>query len=103
MKRPLVLTERAVDDMTGVVDRYRDEAPELVQDLLERFADLMVQIERTPGAGSLRYQDRLSVAGLRHRTAGKFPYLVFYVSRGPHVVVLRILHQHRDLESAFDD
>ena len=47
--------------------------------------------------GSPRYADELDIPGLRFRSAGKFPYLVFYVETEAEIDVWRVLHGARDI------
>ena len=55
------------------------------------------QISDHPAAGSSRYAHELNLPGLRSRTVGKFPYLVFYIEHTVELDVWRILHGARDI------
>jgi toxin ParE1/3/4 len=39
----------------------------------------------------------LGLPGLRSRSVGRFPYLIFYVEQPDHIDVWRILHARRDI------
>ena len=54
-------------------------------------------IGEQPGSGSPRYAHELDIPGLRCRSAGKFPYLIFYVERETEINVWRVLHDARDI------
>ncbi|MDE0423122.1 MAG: type II toxin-antitoxin system RelE/ParE family toxin [Gammaproteobacteria bacterium] len=50
-----------------------------------------------PAVGSPRYAHELGVPGLRSRSTGRFPYLIFYVDHEEEVDVWRVLHAARDI------
>lgn len=100
MKRlaPRIAAERDIDEAT---DYYTDEAGE---DVARGFIDALHAAYRAirehPGTGSPRYADILGVSGLRSRTLGRFPFLVFYVEHDDHIEVRRVLHARRDIPAS---
>lgn len=96
--KPVVLRERARRDVDEAVEYYLSEAG--VADTLAFIDALEVslrQVGEHPAAGSSRYAHELDLPGLRFRTVGKFPYLVFYVEQEAGIDVWRVLHGARDI------
>jgi len=97
-RKPIVLRERARRDMEEAVDRYLAEAGSAVAlSFIGALEDARRQIGEQPGSGSPRYAHELDIPGLRFRSVGKFPYLVFYVERETEIDVWRVLHGARDI------
>ena len=96
--KPVVLRELARRDIDAAGDYYADQAGEDVAlgfiDALESACRL---IATRPATGSPVYGHELGLPGLRHRKLKRYPYLVFYVDRGDHVDVWRVLHAQRDI------
>ena len=96
--KPVVLRERARNDIDDAVERYIDEAgPAVALAFVDALEHALRGIGEHPAAGSLRYAQELDVPGLRFRPAGKFPYLVFYVETGSEIDVWRVLHGARNI------
>jgi toxin ParE1/3/4 len=63
------------------------------------FTDRFLLLARHPHIGRPRDEDLRP--GLRSFTVGK--YLIFYRVEGEDVLILRVLHGRRDIESIFQD
>ena len=97
---PVVLRERARRDVDAAVEYYLSEAgAEGALAFIDALQDTFRQIDEHPATGSPRYAHELDIPGLRFRTVGKFPYLVFYVEQEAEVDVWRILHGARDMKA----
>ena len=96
--KPVVLRERVRRDVDEAVEYYLSEAGAAgTLAFIDALEVSLRQISEHPAAGSSRYAHELDLPGLRFRTVGKFPYLVFYVERDAEVDVWRILHGARDI------
>lgn len=95
---PVVLRERARRDVDAAVEYFLSEAgAEGALAFIGALQDTFRQIGEHPAAGSPRHAQELDVPGLRFRTVGKFPYLVFHVEQRAEADVWRILHGTRDV------
>lgn len=96
--KPVVLRERAQQDIDGAVEHYLAEAGRAVAlDLIDALQDTCRRIGERPASGSPRYAHELDIPGLRVLPVGKFPYLVFYVDGETNIDVWRVLHGARDV------
>jgi toxin ParE1/3/4 len=102
MKVALTLRARADADLDAAVAFSAHEAPEQASKILTALETTLAQIARRPGSGSPRYAEFLSMPGLRVRAVTGFPYLVFSLEQRRDVVVLRLLHERRDLPTELD-
>ena len=101
--RTITLSEATAADILEQADWYEAHAdPELAQRWERAVTSTLLRLVRVPNAGSrcnfkaaeLRSTRRVAVLG--------FPrHLVFYQSQGDDLVVLRVVHGARDLESLF--
>jgi toxin ParE1/3/4 len=55
------------------------------------------RISHHPTSGSPRYAVELNLPGLRVMPVPRYAHLVFYVDRGNHIDVWRVLHGERDI------
>ncbi|WP_419944486.1 type II toxin-antitoxin system RelE/ParE family toxin [Candidatus Poriferisodalis sp.] len=87
-------------DLVERSEYYRSEGGD---DLGRRFFDTSIatlgEIERMPGAGSLRIGELCGVDGLRSRRLAGYPCGWFYFERRDHVDVVRLLAYAQDLEA----
>ena len=98
--KPVVLRERARRDIDEAVEHYLAEAGEAVAlDFIDALEDARRQIGEQPASGSPRYAHELDIPGLRFRTVGKFPHLVFYVEGEAETDIWRVLHRARDISA----
>ena len=96
--KPVVLRERARHDVDEAVEHYLAEAgPAVALAFIDALEDALRQIGERPALGSPRYAHELDLPGLRFRTIGKSPYLIFYVERETEIDVWRVLHGARDI------
>ena len=96
--KPVVLRERARRDIDEAVEHYLSEAgPAVALNLIDALEDTLRQIGERPASGSPRHAHELEIPGLRFRSIGRFPYLVFYVEREADIDVWRVLHGARDI------
>ena len=96
--KPVVLRERARRDIGEAVEHYLAEAgPAITLDFVDALEDTCHRIGEQPSSGSPRYAHELDIPGLRFRSAGKYPYLVFHVESEEEIDVWRVLHGARDI------
>jgi toxin ParE1/3/4 len=96
--RPVIPRERAARDADDAVAHYLAEAGEAAA--LGFVAALQAayrRIARYPGIGSPRHGQETGLDGLRSWPLRRYPYLVFYMDRGTHLDVWRVLHAKRDI------
>lgn len=99
--RSLRFRERALADVEGAVQWYAEQEGErTANEFLDALAAAYTHIARHPRTGSPRWALVLNMAGLRSWTLDRYPWLVFYVQRGDHIEVLRVLHAARDITAA---
>lgn len=60
-------------------------------------------IGRHPSSGSPPHAHELNLPGLRFWPLTRYPHLVFYVERGDHIDVWRVLHGQRDVAARMGD
>ncbi|MEO8927055.1 MAG: type II toxin-antitoxin system RelE/ParE family toxin [Caulobacteraceae bacterium] len=96
--KPIVPRDEARRDVEDAADYYAREAGERIAlgfvDALERAYRA---IASHPATGSPRYAHELNLPGLRSQAVRRFPYLIFYVERGNHIDIWRVLHAARDI------
>lgn len=101
---PAQLRPLAESDLVRRTHYYRAEGG---RDLAERFfeaaAGALRSIERTPGAGSLRYGELCGIPGLRSLRLTGFPCGWFYLERPDHLDVVRLLSYAQDLSVLLTD
>ena len=96
--KPVVLRERARRDIDEAVEHYLSEAgPAVALNFIDALEDALRQIGEQPASDSPRHAHELEIPGLRFRSIGRFPYLVFYVEREAEIDVWRVLHGARDI------
>jgi hypothetical protein len=72
----------------------------LGSDLLTAVEETLAEIERRPLAcPTLSLSGATFKSQLRWLTVGRFPYLAIFTVSGDDILVVAILHAHRDLES----
>ncbi len=98
--KPVVLRKRAQHDIDEAVGYYLAEAgPTVALAFVDALEDARRSIGELPAISSPRYALELDIPGLRVRSAGRFPYLIFYVERETEIEVWRVLHGARDIPS----
>jgi toxin ParE1/3/4 len=101
--RKITLSETAAADILEQADWY---AAQSGQDLAQRWekavTSTLLRMVRAPNAGSPCSFNAVKLRGTRRVAVSGFPkHLVFYQSQGDEIVVLRVVHGARDLESLF--
>jgi len=92
-----LLSREAESDLDSISNRVANDDPAAATRLLDEFESRCVALATTPGAGWAR--EELG-SGLRSSHLAK--YVIFYVEDADGVVIVRILHGHRDLPRLFD-
>ncbi len=95
--KPLVLHERADEDVRVAIQYLLENAPASALDFVDVLEKTFKQIQRHPATGSPRYAHELNLPDLRFRPCKRFPYLVFYIESAQQIDVWRILHSRRDI------
>lgn len=91
-------------DVERAVGLYRETAGvEVARRLVDQLELAVRRVTEFPAAGAPRYAELAGLTGLRAVTVGAFPYVAFYVERGGEVVLVRLLHGHRDLPQVLGD
>jgi toxin ParE1/3/4 len=98
---PAIFRPQAVVDVEDAALDYEEERVGLGIRFARAVEVLTRSIEENPNIGSLRYAHLLP--NLRWCKVNGFPYLLFYLERGAHIDVLRVLHGHRDLPQYLED
>jgi toxin ParE1/3/4 len=97
-RRPVVPRQLANDDVDAVVAYYVGEsAPDAALGFIDALSAVYKHIARHPAAGSARYATELGLVGVRACPLSRYPFLVFYIDRGDHIDVWRVLHAERDI------
>ena len=96
MKR-LEIRSRAVHDIDAATDYYALVTEALANRWLDALERAFRHVRQHPRHGSPVFAEQLGIPGLRHHRVGRFPYLVFYVETETTVVVVRVLHERRDV------
>jgi toxin ParE1/3/4 len=95
-----IIRAAADRDVQEAVDFYLTQNPsQAALQFIDALEEALYDIERHPGIGSMRYAHELDLPGLRCWPVKGYPHVVFYVERGDHVDVWRVLHGSRDIPS----
>ncbi|MEL7155717.1 MAG: type II toxin-antitoxin system RelE/ParE family toxin [Actinomycetota bacterium] len=98
MVSPVVLRQKASDDVDEIVAYYQSEAGgEVVLQFIDALEEAIGELGRHPLIGSLRFSYELDLPELRSWSIRGFPFVVFYVLRSDVVDVWRVVHAKRDL------
>jgi toxin ParE1/3/4 len=73
----------------------------------EKFLDTVKSAYRKiadmPGIGVLRDYKQSELKGMRMWRVSKYPrYLIFYVTTGTDLIILRVLHGSKDIDATFN-
>lgn len=102
--KPVIPRALARQDVEIALDHYAEVAgPDIALNFVGALETAFRAIAAKPGAGSPRFAHELELPGLRTRRIGRFPYLIFYIERGDHIDVWRILHDRRDIPAGLAD
>ncbi len=89
------LAQQDIEQATEYYETHGGEA--IALDFLDDLEATLETLCQFPGAGSLKYGERLKVEGLRSQPLRHFPYVVLYVPRVDRLEVWRVLHGRRDI------
>lgn len=96
--KAVALRERAKRDVDEAIEHYLAESGQAVAlAFIDALNDTFRHISEQPESGSPRYAHELDIPGLRFRSTGRFPYLVFYAEKKAELDVWRVLHAARDI------
>jgi len=97
--KPVLPRKPANRDVDEAIAHYLSEGAQQAAlgfiDALEQA--YVVHIGRHPATGSSRYAHELNLPGLQFWPLARYPHLVFYIERGDHIDVWRVLHGQRDI------
>ena len=99
----LVLSDAAVADILEQADWYGAQSGQTLAKRWEKaVTSAVLRISKYPHAGTSCLFRREELRDVRRTTIKGFPkHLVFYRFHGTEILVLRVLHGARDLESLF--
>ena len=96
--KPIVPRELANSDVDGAIEYYLSEgAAQAALGFIDALEKAYAHIRGHLDAGSNRYAHELNLPGLRLCSLKRYPHLIFYVERGDHIDVWRVLHGQRDI------
>ena len=95
--RPVVPRELAARDVDEAITHLAEDSVQAALGFIVALEQTYSHIGRHPAAGSPRYAHELDLPGLRFWPVRGYPYLVFYIERGEHADVWRVLHSERDI------
>lgn len=96
--KPIVPRELANRDVDEAIAYYlSEEAEQVGLGFIDALEQAYKHISRHPATGSPRYAHALNLPGLRSWPLTRYPHLVFYMDRGDHIDVWRVLHGQRDI------
>ena len=103
MKSRLVLSDASITDILEQFNWYAQiESRKLAERWEEGVTSTLLHIIQRPGLGSLCKFSTPELADTRRIPVADFPkHLIFYQARRGEVLVLRVVHGARDLESLF--
>ena len=93
----VIRSAKAQADVEDTLGYYLFEAPHAASRFLDALEKAVAHIQRSPGTGSQRYAIELDMPGLRFWSLNKFPFALFYLEQGDHLLVLRLVHMSRDI------
>ena len=95
----LKLSAVAKRDLIDITDYYTEISITLADRFVNETNSALNQLYHQPGLGSPRYAHFLLDRSLRMWQLDHFPFLIFYRVDGESLVVLRVLHERRDLSA----
>ncbi len=101
--RQIEIRLAARDDIDAVADFYAQAGLEIAERWIDAVQRLVGDVARRPSFGSTSYAELTGVDGLRHRQVSRFPYLLFYLELEHAIVLVRVLHERRDVAAQIDE
>jgi toxin ParE1/3/4 len=101
--RQIVLTEAAINDILEQAAWYEEKSgAKLARRWEQAVSAILLRIASTPAIGAPCSFKAAELDGVRRMPVPRFPrHLLFYRLRDQEMVILRIVHGARDLESLF--
>lgn len=101
--RQIVLTDVAVSDILEQATWYQEQSGDkLARRWEQAVTSALLRVKATPAVGAPCAFSAPDLQGVRRVPVPRFPkHLVFYRFRNDELIVLRIVHGARDLESLF--
>jgi len=99
----VTISEIAVSDILDQSDWYREQSgAKLARRWEQAVSNAIVRISRNPHIGAKCSFKTAELSDVRRTIIQKFPkHLLFYQAQNDQLVVLRVIHGARDLESLF--
>jgi toxin ParE1/3/4 len=91
----------ALTDADAAHDWYNEARAGLGEEFTHELEQAFSVLLEQPAMGSKRYAYLLAERALRFWSLDRFPFLVFYRVQGDELQVLRILHERRDIQTAW--
>ncbi len=102
MSRRVVFQDDASQDLNDIADYIGEDNPRASVRFLKAIRKATVRIAAQPGIGSPRDYGNPALIGLRVVLIPGFrSYGIYYLTTADGIIVLRILHGARDLDSIF--
>jgi len=101
--RQISLTDVAVSDILEQAAWYQEKSgTKLAQRWEQAVSSILLRVAKNPAAGAPCSFKAVELKGVRRMTVPRFSrHLMFYQVHDQEVVVLRIVHGARDLETLF--
>ncbi len=93
--RPFVLTPRAEQDINEIWDYIAADSIPAADRVLRELEAALRRLAKTPGMGHVRED----LADRRHRFFPVYSYLIVYRAEAKTLVVIRVLHAARDVQT----
>lgn len=99
----LCLSDVATNDILEQADWYRQHSGQALANRWESAVTAaLLRIVENPNSGSLCRFSADELQGIRRMPIARFPkHLVFYRAESGEILILRVIHGARDLESLF--
>lgn len=103
MSLEIIETPEAVDDIIKAAEYIASRASLNASDkFLQAVKSTYRQISEMPGMGVVRDFGQPDLKGMRMWHVAKYPrFLVFYVTTGRELIILRVLHGTQDIDAIF--
>lgn len=93
MAYELFVKPDAEADIAAAVVYYDEQRSGLGDEFLDRVRDVLHTLKRNPFLATTSYND------IRQTMVRPFPYVISYLVEGNRIVVIAVLHGHRDPSS----
>lgn len=102
-RRKIVLSDAALNDILEQAAWYEEQSgSQLARRWEQAVISVLLRITATPATGAPCIFEASELTGVRRVPVPRFPrHLLFYRFRRDELIVLRVIHGARDLESLF--